>query len=78
MNNDMTDIELDPYNFRKCTNPLCDRLAKKGIAFCCPLCATAHEQAQKGNVYDPEHTEKCNARHAELNGPLPSRKWYWK
>lgn len=55
---------------KKCHNPLCDRLVKPSVAYCCEGCALAHEGRYE---IHPDgilgHSEQCNQR---LRGEHPN------
>lgn len=57
----------------KCENPLCDRLVKLGVAYCCDSCARAHEkhyEIHESGILG--HSEACNQRHAQRGPVHPS------
>lgn len=52
--------------YQKCENPLCDRLVKIGIAYCCGACGDANDGHYEIHESGPlGHSEFCNQRHSE-------------
>jgi len=58
--------------YNKCTNDLCDRKVRAGVAFCCYACSAAseggwevHESGMLG------HSDDCNERHEDRGAWTP-------
>lgn len=61
----MPKLLVDEWTYTVCKNPLCRRVVKRGIDYCCGGCSWSHQRAQEGDSFDPHHSEGCDKRHAE-------------
>ena len=51
---------------KKCDNPECSRLVRKGVEYCCAPCRQAREDGYEIHESGPlGHSEGCNRRHEE-------------
>lgn len=61
--------------FKKCDNPLCKRLTKNGVGYCCMTCSRAHEDGWEIGTTGVDHPMLCHSlgcddRHKDRSGGL--------
>lgn len=61
------------FEFKKCTNKLCERRIKTSVAFCCHPCSRAEEKGYEIHESGPlGHTQDCNERHKDRGNYQPT------